>query len=186
MSARTGKSRSLSDEERTLWRDVTRNIDPLRVQLPAEETSVAQAAPAARVKISPPAKPAPAAKQVKSKSPPPTSAPLGRRLKLRVARGKEAIDGRLDLHGLTQSEAHGALLRFLHQAQARDARLVVVITGKGSRSRDSEGESGVLRRQVPMWLRLPEFSAMVIGFENAHRSHGGEGALYVRVRRVRG
>jgi DNA-nicking Smr family endonuclease len=108
-------------------------------------------------------------------------APLGRRMKQRVARGKEAIDGRLDLHGLTQSEAHAALLRFLRAASARGARLVLVITGKGAREGGSE--RGVLKRQVPHWLGLPEFRTLVIGFDNAHITHGGEGALYVRVRR---
>jgi DNA-nicking Smr family endonuclease len=114
------------------------------------------------------------------KSPP----PLGRRMKQRVARGKDEIDGRLDLHGLTQSEAHAALLRFLRTASLRGARLVLVITGKGARA--AEGERGVLKRQVPHWLGLPEFRALVIGFEDAHIAHGGEGALYVRVRRARG
>jgi DNA-nicking Smr family endonuclease len=102
-------------------------------------------------------------------------------MKQRVARGKETIDGRLDLHGLTQSEAHAALLRFLRAASSRGARLVLVITGKGARV--GEGERGVLKRHVPQWLGLPEFRALVVGFENAHVAHGGEGALYVRVRR---
>ena len=115
--------------------------------------------------------------------PPPPLSPLGRRLRARVARGKEAIDARLDLHGKTQSEAHAALLHFLRSAGARGARLVLVITGKGQRS---AGEGGVLRRQVPHWLRLPEFRVFVIGFEDAHIAHGGEGALYVRLRRPRG
>jgi DNA-nicking Smr family endonuclease len=105
-------------------------------------------------------------------------------MKQRVARGKDEIDGRLDLHGLTQSEAHAALLRFLRTASSRGARLVLVITGKGARA--AEGERGVLKRQVPHWLGLPEFRALVIGFEDAHIAHGGEGALYVRVRRARG
>ena len=104
-------------------------------------------------------------------------------MKQRVARGKEMIDGRLDLHGLTQSEAHGTLLRFLHAASSRGARLVLVITGKGARA--SQGERGVLKRQVPQWLGSPEFRALVVGFEHAHITHGGEGALYVRMRRVR-
>jgi DNA-nicking Smr family endonuclease len=104
-------------------------------------------------------------------------------MKQRVARGKEAIDGRLDLHGLTQSEAHATLLRFLRAASNRGARLVLVITGKGARA--SDGERGVLKRQVPHWLALPEFRAFVVGFEDAHVAHGGEGALYVRVRRAR-
>jgi DNA-nicking Smr family endonuclease len=107
-------------------------------------------------------------------------------MKRGVVRGKQAIDARLDLHGLTQSEAHGALLRFLHTAQARDARLVLVITGKGSKNLGRGGEPGVLRRQVPQWLGLPEFRSLVLGFEDAGARHGGEGALYVRLRRARG
>ncbi len=98
-----------------------------------------------------------------------------------VARGKEAIDARLDLHGLTQAQAHSTLSRFLRDASARGARLVLVITGKGSR----DGERGVLKRQVPHWLELPEFRSLVIGFEDAGVRHGGEGALYVRIRRMR-
>ncbi len=62
----------------------------------------------------------------------------------------------------------------------REARLVLVITGKGGRR---AGESGVLKTQVPRWLSLPEFRPLVIGFEIAHAAHGGEGALYIRVRR---
>jgi DNA-nicking Smr family endonuclease len=114
---------------------------------------------------------------------PPPLAPLGRRMRARVARSKEVIDARLDLHGLTQAQAHSALLHFLRNACARDARLVLVITGKGLRG---DSERGVLRRQVPQWLGLPEFRAFVVGFEDAHIAHGGEGALYVRVRRARG
>jgi DNA-nicking Smr family endonuclease len=99
-------------------------------------------------------------------------------MRQRVARGREPIDARFDLHGLTQEEAHVALSRFLHSASARGARLVLIITGKGGR----RGE-GVLKRQVPLWLALPEFRDLVIGFEEAHVAHGGEGALYVRLRR---
>jgi DNA-nicking Smr family endonuclease len=103
-------------------------------------------------------------------------------MRTRVARGKEAIDGRLDLHGLTQNEAHTALLHFLRAATARGARLVLVITGKGGRG---DTERGVLKRQVPHWLSLPEFRALIVGFEQAHVAHGGEGALYIQVRRTR-
>jgi DNA-nicking Smr family endonuclease len=111
---------------------------------------------------------------------PPEPAHLGRRAKQRVARGRDPIDGRLDLHGLTQAEAHDALLRFLHTAQTRGARLVMVITGKGR-----SGQGGVLKRQVPLWLVLPQFRAMVIGYDEAHQRHGGEGALYLRLRKSR-
>ena len=162
-----------------LWTTVTKAIEPLRASAHFDtgDEAIAQAAqpaaPAQRIDASAPAPAKPAA--------PPPLAPLGRRMKQRVARGKEAIDARLDLHGLTQAQAHSALLHFLHNAHAREARLVLVITGKGRGS-----EPGVLRRQVPQWLGLPEFRSLVIGFEDAHVAHGGEGALYVRLRRARG
>jgi DNA-nicking Smr family endonuclease len=178
----SGKRR-LSYEERVLWATVTKAIEPLREgatlapntgdDAVAEVSKPARVArPAKTINIPPPALPKPA-------TPPLT--PLSRRMRRSIARGKEQIDARLDLHGLTQSEAHAALLRFLRNAHARDARLVLVITGKGR-----GGEPGVLRRQIPQWLGLPEFRAFVIGFEDAHVTHGGEGALYVRVRRARG
>jgi len=117
----------------------------------------------------------------------PPLAPLGRRLKQRVARGREPIDASLDLHGLTQRQAHAELLRFLRRAQADGAKIVLVVTGKGGirEGREAGAERGVLRRQVPQWLSLPEFRLLVVGFEDAHIGHGGEGALYVRLRRPR-
>jgi DNA-nicking Smr family endonuclease len=112
-------------------------------------------------------------------------APIGRRDKARLARGRHDIDARIDLHGMTQARAHRALLAFLHRAHGDGATFVLVITGKGRLGGDAR-ETGVLRRQVPHWLELPEFRAIVVGYEQAHIAHGGEGALYVRVRRVRG
>jgi DNA-nicking Smr family endonuclease len=109
---------------------------------------------------------------------------LERRDKQRLVRGTQTIDARIDLHGRTQSEAHAALLGFLRRAQAQGARFVLVITGKGG-GPGSSGERGVLKRHVPLWLRLPEFRLLVLAIEDAHVAHGGEGALYVRVRRPR-
>jgi DNA-nicking Smr family endonuclease len=183
MSADDGKPRrrKLSDEERTLWSRITRSVAPLRRKTvePADAASTggkARAAPAVRAPApvrtpAPPAKPAPSVE------------PLDRKLKRRLARGTVEIDARLDLHGKTQSQAHAALLRFLHRAQGDGARYVLVITGKGTR--DDSGERGVLRRQVPLWLRLPDFRGYVAGLEEAHIGHGGEGALYVQIRRAR-
>jgi len=187
MSPRDGsRRRLLTQDERVLWTTFTRAIAPLRAdggQAPDMEAEAAEMAaparPAARAAKVAGAAPTPA------KPAPPSLAPLGRRLRQRVARGKETIDGRLDLHGLTQAQAHSALLHFLRNASAREARLVLVITGKGSRNLGARGDGvhGVLRRQVPHWLGLPEFRAFVIGFEDAHVAHGGEGALYVRIRK---
>ena len=176
MTARDGnRRRVLSFEERVLWTTVTKAIEPLHA--PAALAAAPDNAEAPE--FAEPARPEKAATSLARSGPPPLM-PLGRRLKQRVARGREAIDARLDLHGLTQAQAHAALMRFLRDAHARDARLVLVITGKGG----GEGERGVLRRQVPQWLGLPEFRSFVVGFEDAHIAHGGEGALYVRLRRT--
>src|ERR1044071_5310131 len=183
MASGDGKRRRLlSQEERVLWTTVTKSIAPLRETPAADMDDAAEPATPARP-IKRAAKHGLTAPSLPEKKSPPPLVPLGRRVKQRVARGKDEIDGRLDLHGLTQSEAHAALLRFLRTASLRGARLVLVITGNGARA--AEGERGVLKRQVPHWLGLPEFRALVIGFEDAHITHGGEGALYVRVRRAR-
>jgi len=181
MTTRKGKRR-LTKEERALWTGVTRSVAPLRVSIdPAVDSSPMELPPPAPEQRSIPGGKATAAS---AKKPPPL-APLGRRLKQRVARGTEAIDARIDLHGFTQAQAHSALLHFLRRAQGDGARLVLVITGKGGRADDGSRERGVLHRQVPLWLRLPEFRDYVVGLEAAHPSHGGDGALYIRVRRGR-
>jgi DNA-nicking Smr family endonuclease len=176
------RRRSLSEEERARWSGVVRSIKPLR----QARQPVPPSAGSAAVDEAPPPRGAARQEPLPAKKAPPL-APLGRRLKQRVARGREPIDVRLDLHGKTQTAAHAALLRFLREAQADGARIALVVTGKGNRtpSHDTAGERGVLRRQVPLWLSLPEFRPFVVGFEDAHVGHGGEGALYVRLRRVR-
>jgi DNA-nicking Smr family endonuclease len=114
----------------------------------------------------------------------PALSPFLRKEKQKLARGNAAIDARIDLHGMTQAEAYGALRKLLHRSQASGAKFVLVITGKGGPSA-SRGDRGVLRRQVPMWLALPEFRRYVLGFDVADTSHGGEGALYVRLRKAK-
>ena len=184
-----GGRRKLTDDERALWNRVTRSVAALKRKARFAAAEIAGTQPPHKLKAT--AKPSfPSASAAVRKSPPapkpaPTLAPLERRQKQRLARGRQAIDARLDLHGRTLSEAHGALLHFLRRTQAEGAKFVLVITGKGARA-DQSGERGVLRRQVPQWLRLPEFRPYVVGFEDAHIGHGGEGALYVRVRRKRG
>jgi DNA-nicking Smr family endonuclease len=114
----------------------------------------------------------------------PALAPIMRREKQKLARGHETIDARIDLHGMTQTEAHAALRSLLHRSQANGAKFVLVITGKGLPSGGFDGR-GVLRRQVPLWLALPEFRCYVAGFDVASASHGGEGALYIRLRKAK-
>jgi DNA-nicking Smr family endonuclease len=183
--------RALSGDERELWGLVTRTVAPLRGRarkhsIAAPEESSEPPSPPLKAKpkaetaaVSPSPRP-PATK------PAPPLAPLGRKLTKRVARGNATLDARLDLHGMTQEQAHYALLRFIRNAQADGAKVVLVITGKGVRGSSADAsERGVLRRVVPQWLRLIEFRAYVVGFESAHVTHGGEGALYVRLRRGR-
>jgi DNA-nicking Smr family endonuclease len=130
---------------------------------------------------SPVAQPAPAA--AAGPRAPARLAPLERRLRQRLARGQVPPDAAIDLHGMHRQEAFVALRSFLARAQQDGAKLVLVVTGKGERGRETDGEAGILRKSVPQWLHGPDYRALVVGFEEAARSHGGTGALYVRVRR---
>jgi DNA-nicking Smr family endonuclease len=188
------RRRKLSEDERALWSVLIRSIKPLKKK-PARHTEKDEAPPpsatsVAALKRPPPSRPQPSPRAAPLPKAAPTTAPpltpFDRRSKQRLARGTDPIDDRIDLHGRTQSEAHDALLRFLCNAQNAGAKTVLVITGKGeTRVQDRPGERGVLKRQVPLWLALPEFRAYVVGFEQAHVGHGGQGALYVRLRRAR-
>jgi DNA-nicking Smr family endonuclease len=185
------RKRALSEEERVLWESVAKQTKPLRKrsraakpQLAAPDSETPVAAKAAAVpKAHPPAKVSRAPRPDLPPAPPPL-APLGRRERSQLSRGRKEIDARLDLHGMTQTRAHRALSGFLQRAHSEGLTFVLVITGKGRMG--AESERGVLRRQVPQWLSLPEFRSLVVGFEEAHVGHGGEGALYVRIRRSRG
>ncbi len=105
---------------------------------------------------------------------------LDRRTKTRLRRGQVSIEARIDLHGLTQSEAHSQLLGFLESAFERGVRSVLVITGKGLRT---NGKIGVLRSSVPRWLNQLPARDWIKAFDHAVNRHGGEGALYVLLRR---
>ncbi|MEC9344236.1 MAG: Smr/MutS family protein [Pseudomonadota bacterium] len=95
----------------------------------------------------------------------------------KLSKGRLPIDARIDLHGMAERQAHNALRRFLEREWHDDSRIVLVITGKGERS------GGILRRAVPRWLAEPPISAIAGSWRQAHPTHGGEGALYVRLRR---
>ncbi len=183
------RRRGLSSEELALWESVAKSIKPLRRKPRAPKAAAVEAEPVAekarakaRAEKQPPVIVAP--KAIKAPPAPPPLAPLGRRERAKLSRGRSEIEARLDLHGMTQARAHRALLSFLRGASEDGLTFVLVITGKG-RSSVGESERGVLRRQVPEWLALPEFRGLVVGFEEAHIGHGGAGALYVRVRRAR-
>ncbi len=190
--------RRLSAEEIELWLSVAASVKRRAGSvLPAasEAPSIPTAAKTIAAKtISPKvAAPKPAILQPPAPKKPaePPLAPLERKLKQRLSRGRTTADAAIDLHGFRQDEAHGVLLRFLRGAQRDGLKVVLVVTGKGHRIDDDTSvyerrEVGVLRRAVPIWLGEPAFRTMVVGFEEAGRSHGGSGALYVRVRKGAG
>jgi DNA-nicking Smr family endonuclease len=105
--------------------------------------------------------------------------PIDRKTRRQIAKGSVPINDRLDLHGMTQDEAYGALIGFVSRARSAGHRHVLVITGKGL----SKQGQGVLRRMVPRWLKAAPLAQHVNGFEWASPGHGGDGALYIRLRR---
>jgi DNA-nicking Smr family endonuclease len=184
LSAPSRGRRHLSDEERTLWESVAWQVKPLRKKPRIGKTAaLVSETPTVRPAASPRPRPIPSPSAPKPSKPAvPPLAPLGRRERARLSKGRSGIDARLDLHGMTQTRAHRTLLGFLQRAHRDGLTFVLVITGKGV---VGDTGRGVLRRQVPQWLALPEFRTLVVGFEEAHIGHGGEGALYVRIRRAR-
>ncbi len=107
---------------------------------------------------------------------------LDRASQRKMRRGQVSLEGRLDLHGLTQTEAHRSLHGFLERAYVTGKKTVLVITGKGL---TRNGDIGVLRKAVPKWLNEPPMKTWIRGFDYAAPSDGGEGALYILIRRKR-
>ncbi len=176
------RSRSVTPEERSLWHYVVRDTAPLHdqpvaVAEPAPNV-LAPPAPPAIILSPPPLAPAPAPRRIASRRLDPAGpVDLDRRSWLKLRRGNYPIDARLDLHGLTQAEAHERLTGFLAGAQARGNRCVLVITGRALRT------GGTLRTMTPRWLDEAPNRARVLSFAPAQLHHGGDGALYVLVRR---
>jgi DNA-nicking Smr family endonuclease len=178
MSGRGAKT--LSAEDRILWARITRTAVPLKGRDPAslsepEEPAIAGTPISEQESASASAH----RRTVKAEAAHPAPRSLDLPTRKKLAKGRLPIEGSVDLHGLTQSEAHALLLSFLHRAYADGRRHVLVITGKG----ESFRSDGVLRRAVPAWFATPPFRALVSGQEAAARHHGGAGAIYVRLRR---
>ncbi len=183
--------RKPTPEELVLWQHVARSVRPIRRQAPKPEPVGLVASPA------PPAPPG-KMKKAKTAPPPPATPPappskqphhlthglshgIDRRQAARFRKGKMEIEGKIDLHGRTQQAAHDDLLAFLRRARDHDKRCVLVVTGKGMTS----AKIGILRQAVPRWLNEPSFRPLVLAFDYAEPHHGGEGALYVLLKRVR-
>jgi DNA-nicking Smr family endonuclease len=179
-----------------LWLETASSISPLRNRSSRHHASLpATIGPTVKKHINLPSAPHTPAPSPHHKSPPQITG-LDRRTAQRLTRGQVEIDRRIDLHGSGIETARVSLMVFLRDAQAMGARNVLVITGKGDSpfSRHtlhgaghfhSPERAGRLRRLVTEWFHEPEFRRLVAGFQPAHPKHGGGGAYYVRVRRIR-
>ena len=189
------KPRNLSREERELWHRVASRAEPLVRPGPAAANS-----PGKKAAPKPPATPQKApiqpfrigaaaktlARPAVSPSEPDLHLSMDHKTWRRMKGGKLTPEARLDLHGMTLEQAHGRLSAFIETSAVQGRRLVLVITGKGrpgSSASPIPSRTGVLRRQVPHWLgAMP----VVLQVSTANRKHGGDGALYVYLRRRRG
>lgn len=189
------RRRTISEEERALLERAMRAVKPLRKRAPGSVEGTA-AAPAARL---PKAGKGPAKRQA-SRHAQPVSEPargqrqdqlgaVDRRTEQKLKRGRIGIDATVDLHGLTQSAAHKRLNAFIIRASEVGHRRVLVITGKGGSGGGAgfmpSDRRGVLRESVPRWIAEPPLRDLVWGLKPAGPRHGGEGALYVLLKRER-
>lgn len=194
------RPRHLSSEERALWDRVAERATPLHPT--RDEPAPNMTPPPKPRRADPPAHPMPdfrVGQKASVARPHDVMRPLVDRLAAapvnmdnksfgKMKRGKIKPEARIDLHGMTMSEAHPELVAFILGSQAVGRRLVLVITGKG-KDRDDGGpiptRFGVLRHQVPQWLALPPLSQAILQITPAHLKHGGHGAYYVYLRRSR-
>lgn len=170
----------LSEEDRHLWDMVARTVKPVhpskKTAPPARKSSPVRKQQLKTSTAAPPTMPRLKATPVQQ------SREMDRRTEQRLRRGKIAIDVTLDLHGMIQETAQHQLIQTLSRAYQQNARLVLVITGKGTRS---QAEGGILRRRVPEWCDLSPLSDMVLNISSARPQHGGTGAYYIYLRRRR-
>jgi DNA-nicking Smr family endonuclease len=173
--------RPLRPEEVKLWSMVVDTVEPrpgrVRPEAP-EEPAATVPPPANAAKTAKTVAPAPV-RQAPRISYPPVVGGIEPNRSRRIALGREAFGGRLDLHGYTQDQARAALTHFILRAHDEGARAVLVITGKGSSG------GGVLRRMVPEWLNEGPLRHVVAGLSAAQHRHGGDGAMYVALKKRR-
>ena len=200
-----GGRKLVVDEDADVWSYTAQSIEPLkkvkgRFHAASERAGEVQPRPRVKADAEPvkakPLKPAavkvtPSPEPPKLKAPPPIAA-FDRKKVRKIRSGQVDIEARIDLHGMRQDEAHVALVSFLHRCQGKGQRWVLVITGKGKVSdRDDDApfdmtrqrERGVLKRNVPRWLDEPGLRSLVVSYTLAAIQHGGDGALYVHLRK---
>jgi DNA-nicking Smr family endonuclease len=158
-----------------VWREATKGVAPLRTR-----AAVAEAADT-RALTNEPSAPADSGRKRFAVAPADRLAGIDRATAERLKRGQVAIEARLDLHGMTQSEAHRALAVFVRESAAAGRRCVLVVTGRGL----GPDGPGILKRSVPRWLDEPELRRPILVVAAARPRHGGAGALYVLLRRRR-
>ncbi len=178
------------DADARLWTIVTATVRPLsgrRKERPsAAPLSASGSPPVSRAGAALPAAPLETGQQKTGKPPVrqiPPRVPHGLQAiepgrRRRLDRGRDQPAASVDLHGLNQDQARAALTGFILRGRAENRRTILVITGKGALG------DGVLRRRVPEWLAEPPLRKIVAGLSEAHRRHGGDGALYVALKRA--
>ena len=186
------RRRHLHPEELDLWQAVARTARPLhgiilpqpvKVDLAAAPVEMKKHAAFPRFRVGEKAAPFRA-----DESLPGPGLQMDAKAFTRMSKGKLAPEARIDLHGMTVSEAHPELIRFILNAHSEGLRLVLVITGKGKPGPDFgpiPQRYGILKHQVPNWLRMPPLGGLILQISDAHLKHGGGGALYVYLRRTR-
>ena len=190
------KTQQRKKQDDVLWKAMTEDVEPLKTkntvykgkEKPRPKQPSAPAAPPETETI-----PIKADISIKKVTDANVDNPAGidRRTQQRLKRGKMPIDGRLDLHGKTQNEAYDALLKYIPAAQISGKRCILVITGKGQPRYgdpsllECSEHIGVLKQKTPYWLSTPPLNKYVLDIQPARPNHGGEGALYVLLRRKR-
>jgi DNA-nicking Smr family endonuclease len=180
--------RPVKPDELRLWSMVAATVHPMPGRaVPKAEAAQAAAPPEPAIPPKPGKRPAGPVYTAKSPNigtppvppprPPPGDRPIEPRRKHRIAKERDPIGAHIDLHGLGQDQARAILERFVLEAWSEGLRAVLVITGKGLRG------DGVLRRMTPEWLAAAHLRHVVAGVSEAHRRHGGEGALYIALKR---
>ncbi len=188
--------RKLRPEERELWQKVAHSTTPLPQAL---RRVVESTKPEVSRKPEPEPMNLPKAFGIGTKRPPPnaqittpqpslrTKPSMDKKTFGKMRRGKLVPEARIDLHGMTLDQAHPALTRFVLTSYSRGFRLVLVITGKGQHDDPHDPmprQRGILKRQVPMWLKMAPLNTAVLDVSEAHIRHGGGGAFYVYLRKA--
>ncbi|MFZ1814857.1 MAG: Smr/MutS family protein [Rhizobiaceae bacterium] len=188
------RKKHLSQEDQALWEAVRKTVKPLRntAAPPASLIDPKTESPSStsEMRIEAPARSAKDSTKLTARALPSWQAPpqsrrpepypqaqLDDTMMRKLRKGALQVDDRIDLHGMFEYQAHQMLLSFLESSRHSGCRIVLVITGKGERT------GSILRNAVPRWLVEPVFRPLVSGYRVAAQIHGGEGALYIRLRR---